>query len=175
LLDEPYSNLDMIHKSILKAVINDISERLGITCMLISHDPLDILPWADEILVMKEGEIVQQGSPRQIYNQPVSEYVAGLFGKYNLITPAKSGILSGLQGIRLNGKNIFIRPEDFRIVATPDNALTGKVNKLTFFGSYTEAEILLGTDLITVKTEVSDIKKDTIVHVTVDPDTVWYF
>jgi ABC-type sugar transport system ATPase subunit len=120
LLDEPYSNLDMIHKSILKNVISDMGERLGITCMLISHDPQDILPWADEILVMKDGEIVQQGSPQQIYQQPVNEYVAGLFGKYNLITPGNAAILEGLPGITPNGKNIFIRPEDFKIVRTKE-------------------------------------------------------
>ncbi|PSL44774.1 ABC-type Fe3+/spermidine/putrescine transport system ATPase subunit [Chitinophaga niastensis] len=175
LLDEPYSNLDMIHKSILKGVINDIGEQLGITCMLISHDPLDILPWADEILVMKEGEIVQQGTPQQIYNQPVNEYVARLFGKYNLITPARSGVLAGLPGIALNGKNIFIRPEDFRVVSTPGEALTGKVNQLTFFGSYTEMEVLLAEDIITVKTAISNMKKGDTVHVAVAPDAVWYF
>jgi ABC-type sugar transport system ATPase subunit len=55
LLDEPFSNLDLIHKNILKGVIGDIAERLQITCMLTSHDPTDTLSWADEILVMRHG------------------------------------------------------------------------------------------------------------------------
>lgn len=175
LLDEPYSNLDMIHKSILKNVISDMGERLGITCMLISHDPQDILPWADEILVMKDGEIVQQGSPQQIYNQPVNEYVAGLFGKYNLITPGNSAILEGLPGITLNGKNIFVRPEDFKIVRTKKDAVSGKVRELNFYGSYLEAEVELGNGLLTVKTTDTRLKKGASVNVGVAPEMVWYF
>lgn len=175
LLDEPYSNLDMIHKSILKNVISDISERLGITCMLISHDPMDILPWADQILVMKDGEIVQQGTPREIYNQPVSEYVAGLFGKYNLIAPAKAGILEGLPGITRNGKHIFIRPEDFKVVRTKKDAIPGKVKELSFYGSFLEAEVALGNETVTIKTANAGLKKGATVQVAVDPEAVWYF
>ena len=175
LLDEPYSNLDMIHKNILKNVISDMGARLGITCMLISHDPSDILPWADVILVMKEGEIVQQGTPKEIYNQPVNEYVAALFGKYNLITPAKSGILEGLPGIMLNGKNIFIRPEDLKIVRNKKDAISGKIRELAFYGSYLEAEVALGNELLTIKTTDARLKKNGMVNITVAPEAVWYF
>ena len=54
--------------------------------MLASHDPHDTLSWADEIIVIKEGKLVQQGTPQQIYYEPLNEYVAGMFGKYNLLT-----------------------------------------------------------------------------------------
>ena len=60
LLDEPFSNLDLIHKNILKSVIEDIGERMKLTCMLTSHDPMDTLSWADEIIVRKDGQIIQQ-------------------------------------------------------------------------------------------------------------------
>ncbi len=79
LLDEPYSNLDPIHKNILKSVITDISERLSVTCLLTSHDPMDTLSWADEIIVLKDGIILQKDTPENIYRKPVNEYVAGLF------------------------------------------------------------------------------------------------
>ena len=175
LLDEPYSNLDMIHKSILKSVISDMGERLGITCMLISHDPADILPWADEILVMKDGEIVQRGTPQQIYNQPVNEYVAGLFGKYNLFPPAKANVLEGLPGIAPNGKHIFIRPEDLKIVRNKKDAVTGKIRELAFYGSYLEAEVALGEERLTIKTNDARLKKNAPVNITVAPEAVWYF
>jgi ABC-type sugar transport system ATPase subunit len=80
LLDEPFSNLDAIHRNILKTVINDIEERLNTTCILVSHDPVDLLSWADEIIVLHEGKIVQRNVPVQIYTHPVNEYVAALFG-----------------------------------------------------------------------------------------------
>jgi len=175
LLDEPYSNLDMIHKSILKKVISDMGDKLGITVMLISHDPMDILPWADEILVMKDGEIVQQGSPQQIYNQPVNEYVAGLFGKYNLLAPGKAAVLEGLPGITLNGKSIFIRPEDFKIVRAKKDAVSGKVRDIAYYGSFLEAEVALGGEVVTIKTTDTSLKKGATVNVSVAPETVWYF
>ncbi|MGF6849605.1 ABC-type sugar transport system ATPase subunit [Chitinophaga sp. W3I9] len=174
LLDEPYSNLDMIHKSILKKVISDIGDKLGITVMLISHDPMDILPWADEILVMKDGEIVQQGSPQQIYNQPVNEYVAGLFGKYNLLSPGKAAVLDGLPGITLNGKSIFIRPEDFKIVRAKKDALPGKIRDIAYYGSFFEAEVALGNEVVTIKTTDAGLKKGAAVNISVAPETVWY-
>ncbi|MCA6414491.1 MAG: ATP-binding cassette domain-containing protein, partial [Cytophagales bacterium] len=63
LLDEPFSNLDMPLKSKLKDVIQNISTKLKITCLLVSHDPDDMLSWAEEIIVLKEGKVVQKGTP----------------------------------------------------------------------------------------------------------------
>lgn len=60
LLDEPFSNLDAIHRSILKSVINDIEQRLSTTCIVVSHDPVDLLSWADEIIVINQGKIIQR-------------------------------------------------------------------------------------------------------------------
>ena len=79
LFDEPFSNLDRGHKRIMQQIIAEVGERLGITCLLVSHDAADVLAWADEIMVLHWGRVVQQGSPETIYRQPVSEYVAGLF------------------------------------------------------------------------------------------------
>jgi len=174
LLDEPFSNLDMIHKNILKEVISDISNQLNITCILISHDPLDMLSWADEIMVMKDGQIIQQGPPQQIYLQPVNEYVGALFGKYNLIDPAKAGFLAGLPGITLNGKKLFIRPENFRIVSKTSKALTGKVKQSRFYGSYSEIDVTLSDEVITVKTPNADIKTGKTMHLALQPEDVWY-
>lgn len=84
LLDEPYSNLDMIVKGVMSQVIDDVSKKLGITCMLVSHHPEDTLPWADYILVLRNGRVVKQGSPDEILSNPKSAYVAGLFGGYLL-------------------------------------------------------------------------------------------
>ena len=67
LLDEPYSNLDFTHKTILKSVIEDIAAQLQITCIMVSHDPQDVLSWADNIIVMQNGTIAQQADPQTIY------------------------------------------------------------------------------------------------------------
>jgi ABC-type sulfate/molybdate transport systems ATPase subunit len=80
ILDEPYSNLDLIHKSILKYVVDDIADKLKTTVVLISHDPADTLSWADEIFVMKGGQIIQKGTPQNVYFKPLEEYTAALSG-----------------------------------------------------------------------------------------------
>ncbi|MDZ7647072.1 MAG: hypothetical protein U5K54_07760 [Cytophagales bacterium] len=92
MLDEPFTNLDMVLKGILKKVIDDIGRKLKITCIMVSHDPADTLAWADEIIVLKDGNVVQQGPPKSIYRDPVNEYVAGLFGTYNMLTTATAKI-----------------------------------------------------------------------------------
>lgn len=168
LLDEPYSNLDLIHKEILKSVIGDIGEKLKITCLLVSHDPLDTLSWADEILVMKDGQLLQRGAPAEIYRRPLNTYIAGLFGTYSLISPVKSVAVFRLLGIEANGKSLFFRPEDFKIVspgpgALPANAgklmpstrpvtIKAVVNKVTFLGSSYELEVSFAGNKVTVRT-----------------------
>jgi len=84
LLDEPFSNLDMIHKRILKKVIADSASRFDITCTLVSHDPRDILPWANEVLVLRDGRLIRQGPPLDVYSRPENEYTAALLGDYIL-------------------------------------------------------------------------------------------
>jgi iron(III) transport system ATP-binding protein len=108
LLDEPYTNLDMIVKGTLKEVIQSISQQLGITTLLVSHDPEDTLPWADQILILKGGKLVQQGSPKQIYFEPKNEYVAGLFGRYTKLDSKLHKALGG------KGEAI-IRPEQLAL------------------------------------------------------------
>ena len=136
-LDEPFSNLDPIHKNTLKAVLEDIMARLQITCLLASHDPHDTLSWADEILVMKEGSIVQRGTPKEIYYQPMNEYVAGMFGKYNLLTSQQASWL----GIEANEKGVLIRPEDF--IINKKDGPKGIIKKINFQGGFYEVELQL--------------------------------
>jgi len=70
LLDEPYSHLDTGLKATLKEVVAQIGSKLGVTCVLVSHHPEDTLPWAQRIVVLKKGKIVQQGSAHEIYQNP---------------------------------------------------------------------------------------------------------
>jgi len=159
LLDEPFSNLDMMHKDVLKRVIRNIGDKLGITCILVSHDPLDLMAWADEIIVLRDGVVVQKGGPEEVYRRPVDAYVAGLFGKYNLI-----------------GKT-FVRPEDIRIVdevgdsggraaaAGGGRALSGKVENVIFQGSYYDIEVQLKNSRLIVRTTRSGISVGDVIYV----------
>jgi len=144
-LDEPFSNLDPINTDTFKNVLDDITERLKITCILTSHDPHDTLSWADEILVMKNGKLVQQGTPQELYHKPVNEYVAGMFGKYNLLTAEQAALF----GIEANGKNVMLRPEEFFISAS--EGVKGIIQRISFWGSFYEVEVLVNDVKIVVR------------------------
>jgi ABC-type Fe3+/spermidine/putrescine transport system ATPase subunit len=147
-LDEPFSNLDLIHTEILKTVLEDITERLQITCTLTSHDPDDTLPWADEILVIKDGKILQQGTPQKLYHKPMNEYVAGLFGKYNLLTPQ----IASLFGVASKENDVITRPEYFKI-SKNETGVSGVIKKINFRGSFYEVEVTVEGAKIIVKTD----------------------
>ncbi len=121
LLDEPYSNLDLAHRQVMKDMIRDISREEDITCVLVSHDPADTLPWADRMLVLKNGEFVQEGSPEKIYRAPKDEYVAGLLGPYFLV-PSADAVSTGLLGRPSTEDYLIVRPEDFRIAGAGQGA-----------------------------------------------------
>ena len=165
LLDEPYSNLDMIHKQLLKSVIRDIGELLGISCILVSHDPLDTLSWADEMIVLKAGVIVQKGAPKELYNRPVDAYVAGLFGTYNMISPELAKKFSALAGIDTQEQDLFIRPEHFKLVSKYENGVAGRVDKILFYGSYHEVEVMIGYTRIIIRTKEPDVSVGDSVHI----------
>jgi iron(III) transport system ATP-binding protein len=175
LLDEPFSNLDMGHKQILKSVIRDISEELGITCTLISHDPLDTLSWADEILVMQAGQLIQRGTPAQIYQQPVSAYAAALFGDYNLLTGPLLKAFAQQTGAKpRKGKQLLVRPEDIQLAADTGSGVAGLVTAVKYFGSYSEINISLLGSCITVRTADSGISVGNSVVISLPTDRVWY-
>ncbi|MDF7812951.1 ABC transporter ATP-binding protein [Hymenobacter sp. YC55] len=175
LLDEPFSNLDRVHKHILKSVIEDIGNQLGITCLLISHDPTDTLSWADTILVLKGGQLVQQGSPEQIYRQPVDEYTASLFGDYNLITGTSVTAFAKLANSKgkPKSKQLLVRPEAFQLNAATGGQ-TGSVQAVRFYGSYSELDVdLLGTS-VTIKTSETGFEPGNEVRVSLPTAGVWF-
>lgn len=143
-LDEPFSNLDPIHKNILKQVLDELTEKLNITSVLTSHDPYDTLSWADEIIVMKEGKILQQATPQTIYYKPVNEYVAGMFGKYNLLNATEAALF----GIAAQGQTVMLRPEELII---GQQGVKATIEKITFWGTFYETEVVVNHTRLIVR------------------------
>lgn len=148
LLDEPFSNLDRVHKQVLQRVIDEVGTQLGITCWLVSHDAADVLSWADEILVLHRGRVVQRGTPEQVYYQPVNAYTAGLFGDYNVLHGADQ--LAVAPALAASG-GLLVRPEQLQLVPLGAASLLGTVQAVRFFGSYYEVEVQLASTLIRVR------------------------
>ena len=171
LLDEPYSNLDGLHKQVLKQVINDIVSEGKTACLMVSHDPNDVLPWAEEVLVLKEGKIVQKATPEQVYRQPESAYTGGLFGDFNLFS-AEEGRQIFARDFP-NEKQVFIRPEDVQLESGGKDR-TGTVAAVYFFGGYYEVEVLFGEKKLLVKTNRSFLQKGDPVRAKLANDSIWF-
>jgi ABC-type sugar transport system ATPase subunit len=152
LLDEPYSNTDMIHKQLLKAIIEDIAEQLKISIIMVSHDPVDALSWADQILLMRDGRIIQHGMPKEVYRHPVDNYAAGLLGKYNVWEDK-------------NGVQRIVRPEDLVLSRKHISDVKGTVQNIIFCGSYYDVEVYTDTRMFTSRMMNLTIEEGDIVTV----------
>lgn len=173
LLDEPYSNLDIAYKRILQEVIRDIGRKLKISCILVSHDPSDTLSWASKILVMREGKIVQKGPPEKIYRQPVDEYTAALFGRYNLFTYDSFPQLFELFKLKEHDRSLLIRPEHFVISRKNNKSFPAVVKKVNFYGNCYEAEVVLSSNIHAIL-QIPDNKllKGSRIYITVMRDNL---
>lgn len=157
LLDEPFSNLDIIQKNLLKEVVEEIGKRLSITSILVSHDSLDTLSWASTVVVIKSGKIIQQGTPEEIYRSPKNAYVAGLFGKYSVIDKTIARTLK-------LGEQKIVRPEQLELSKYKSSpSLKGVVETIRYLGSYQEADVRIAKRIVTVRNFNMTIKeKDTV-------------
>jgi ABC-type Fe3+/spermidine/putrescine transport system ATPase subunit len=156
LLDEPFSNLDGVNKKMVQEVLSDISQKIKMSCMMVSHDAADILSWADTILVMKNGEIIQEGPPSKIYYQPANEYCAALFGDYNLVNtnhPAFAAIMD----MPPNKSPLMIRPEEIVITTASTKHVEGAVLQIYFRGNYNRVDVWAAGQLIKVQSNNQDL------------------
>jgi ABC-type Fe3+/spermidine/putrescine transport system ATPase subunit len=150
LLDEPYSNLDLAHRQVMKDMIRDISNSEHITCILVSHDPADTLPWADRMLVLNNGQWIQEGSPEKIYREPVDEYVAGLLGPFTTFG-LEEAMAGGLTDRAWNRNPLLVRPENFQVV-DPGQGASAVVREVRFAGMFFEIQAIWANRLVTIHT-----------------------
>lgn len=165
LLDEPFSSLDALHKNIIKEVVDEVNSRLGISCILVSHDGADTLSWADTILVIKNGEIIQQDTPSKIYYQPVNEYCAGLFGDYNLVNVENRMALNIAGEKPQEDKQLLIRPEQFIISATGEG-LAGIIASIHFMGAYYLLSVKAGDQTLKIRTTENKYSEGAAIRLT---------
>lgn len=83
LLDEPFSHIDNFRKNALRRNLFAYLKAQGITCLVATHDSTDALSFADETIVLYNGQIVDKADSNSLYNNPINKYVASLFGEVN--------------------------------------------------------------------------------------------
>jgi multiple sugar transport system ATP-binding protein len=109
-MDEPLSSLDAKLREDLRVELKRIQVDMGATILYVTHDQIEAMTMADRIGVLREGRLVQVGTPRQVYAEPETDYVALRLGspRINLLPMGALGITEGPAG----AETIGIRPED---------------------------------------------------------------
>jgi len=85
LLDEPLSALDKNLRSDLQVELRDLHQRLGLTFVYVTHDQQEALSMSDEIAILRDGKLIQKGTPAMLYEKPTSRFVAGFLGRSNFL------------------------------------------------------------------------------------------
>jgi len=141
LLDEPLTALDASLRERLRGELNRLLRSLGITTVYVTHDQAEAMALGDRIVVMRHGAIAQVGTPREIYFEPTSRFVAEFVGAANIVEGIASDGAIVLPGGRIaiadgmSGKvTLMVRPEAIAVVSPDMAELTGRIESVTFVG-----------------------------------------
>jgi len=107
LFDEPLSNLDAKLRRKVRGDIRDLQQDLGVTSVYVTHDQEEALAISDEIIVMKDGDITQKGSPKELYQYPENEFVAQFIGEANKVSGQLAANTGGTSDFVINNKVLF--------------------------------------------------------------------
>lgn len=152
LLDEPLGALDLKLRKEMQYELKRIQQEVGITFIFVTHDQEEALTMSDKIVVMKDGEIQQVGTPEEIYNEPENRYVANFIGESNIIPGVMledykvkfDDIVFDCVDFGFKDKqpvDVVIRPEDIDIVDVKDGKMTGEVLSVLFKGVHYEVMV----------------------------------
>ncbi|WLS79187.1 ABC transporter ATP-binding protein [Erwinia pyri] len=155
LLDEPLSNLDERLRRRVRTDIRDLQQRLGFTAVYVTHDQEEALAVSDKIIVMKEGEIAQQGAPDTLYHSPNSVFIADFMGEANIL-PCEVDTTDGeyaqvsvgnqryrvrSSGAKPGKAQLSIRPQYITLNSGGAGALAGQIVHATWLGDHIEYEV----------------------------------
>ena len=154
MLDEPLSNLDARLRLEMRTELQRVQKESGVTMIFVTHDQVEALALADRIVVMKEGEIEQIGTPEEIYNHPVSRFVADFVGFENIFEVRDGKFVGENGGIPVphqlpDTAGLAWRP---RMLALGSGPFQGTVRGISFAGG--TREYVLDTPLGSLKAEV---------------------
>jgi putative spermidine/putrescine transport system ATP-binding protein len=161
LLDEPLGALDRKLREDMQVELKHLQQRAGITFIFVTHDQGEALSMSDRVAVFHEGRVQQVGTPREVYEQPANEFVAGFVGTANLL--------------RDGGDLVTVRPERIRIAAPSngDDGASGVVEDVQYLGAVTRYRVRTadGSSLVV---EVPNADASTGLHVGDIVDLAWH-
>ena len=177
LLDEPLSNLDAKLRDRMRGELKRLQRDLGLTTVYVTHDQSEALALSHEIAVMHEGRVVQVGTPRQIYEQPIDRFVADFVGTTNFVSGTVATLAGGRcvvssaigeleahasEGVSKDAAVIVsVRPEDVELSESPPAAADGEtvckatVDAKDFLGDYLDFHVRVGDVELVAKSHPS--------------------
>lgn len=174
LLDESLSALDYKLRKQMQNELKALQRKLGITFVFVTHDQEEALTMSDRIVVMRDGKIEQDGTPREIYEEPKNLFVAGFIGEINLFNATvierldEQRVRASVEGRECNitvtfpverGQklNVLLRPEDLRVEEIHDNleaeGLIGYIRERNYKGMTLESVVELENGKMVIVSE----------------------
>lgn len=172
LLDEPLGNLDAKLRDQVRYELKKIQEQLGITTIYVTHDQTEAMTMADQIVLLKDGVIMQQGTPNELYDHPANEFVASFLGTpqiniFSCEVKQENGIVILDAGaFRINAPedinaslgsylgrsvNLGIRPSDFELAKEGANAIAASVDSIEPLGDAYLIYVRVGEQVVVFK------------------------
>jgi ABC-type Fe3+/spermidine/putrescine transport system ATPase subunit len=195
LLDEPLSNLDAALREEMRLELKELQTETGITTIFVTHDQVEAMVMSDVIVVMNHGVIEQMGTPRDIYQYPANQFVAGFVGISNFLNGKIAGNAdgNGLTPVTVGGETLLceitgraidsevalsIRPEDWIATVEPPadnvtNTLKCEVEKAVYMGGVLEIWLKANDQQIRVHGHrLPMLESGTSIYISVDPSLI---
>lgn len=181
LMDEPLSNLDAKLRVQTRSEIRDLQQRLGTTTIYVTHDQEEAMSIADRLAIMREGEIEQVGTPRDLYHEPANEFIAGFIGdpQINFLDLNAELSLFDPADYPQGAVRAGIRPEDIEIVAERDGLVTFEAEITLVEPVGHSYELIVEADSITMTVLVerlpAEVGEGELVTLGFDIEDVYWF
>ncbi len=189
LLDEPLSNLDARLRAEMRGEIRRIQRTLSMTTLYVTHDQAEALSIADRMAVMDAGAIQQIGSPREVYERPLTPFVADFIGQINFIESRETLEALGLAGEGTTGALATttpaggilaaIRPEHIRLTEVAEGSIPAEVKSIAYLGATVRYRVKTESGAIELEVEAlapqAHYREGDRVGLRIRPEEVQYF
>ncbi len=151
LLDEPLGALDLKLREQMQEELKSIQHQLGITFIYVTHDQGEALSMADRVAVFNEGKIIQEATPKEIYERPRTHFVANFVGSSNVLSPTLS-VQSGGPSCWMS-----LRPEAIRLCDPSNSKLKGTLQNIRYLGASNRLSICFGEEELSVSLPSTEV------------------
>ena len=181
LLDEPLGALDLKMRKEMQIELKEMHKKLGITFIYVTHDQEEALTMSDTIVVMKDGQIQQIGTPMDIYNEPKNAFVADFIGESNIYV----GTMTGKKKVRFLGANwdciddfpvnekvdVVVRPEDIKMTSPKEGKVKAKIINKIFKGIHYQFTAMVGNNEVLIQS-TDDHETNVEVGLSISPELI---